>query len=254
MDMLEKEIISQDYSEAVHELQGLYDQLFYKELKENINKMVNQFQITRTIYEKESQNTIDTIKGYLNVLSEDFQKLDKKQTNMVQDINKWFQTLNQIIMNGLKEQANTLEGQFLQQSKQVELLHKALEEWQKQWNERFESQENYYLSVEKQRNRIESQLMVLREEQKKQVESFDNKLVSIEQGVNSSIGVSVDRLKVETDSLSQQLLETKDGSTQEIATLRSQLVKSNRFFKITLLGLIGTQTIMIGIGLVYFLK
>lgn len=224
------------------ELQVLYNQLFYDELKEKISIIIKELKLSRSAYNKETQNSLNTMSGFLNVGLEDLGKLlSQQQDAALKNINDWVIALNNVSTNGFKEQTALLETKFLQQTNLVETVHHALEEWREHLN-----------AYKNQMKGIEFRIGTIGAEIMKKEEALYSKLEFVEKERQLQFQNFADEQRKVAVSIQQMVKETKAQSNRQYTTIQSHLDKNKSTLKMSLYGLIGTQLLLIIMGAYYF--
>jgi hypothetical protein len=281
MKTLDKKRVDQEYTEAIQELQGLYDDLFYEELKEKIAEILVDLQKTRQNLDSELRKSGDSTRGFLSIVKEDLasqinskhkevvDEINLKKNDVLKEISQWLFSLNEMTTASFNEQSTVYTEQNKQVTEKVESIIHSFDSWKVHLNKRMG--ENVSLLgthigdlkdlLKNESNAILTDFDNKQRDLQNQVETFFNSTQSILRQMEESRVHDAEEFhqkeeltKKELEQFQQQLAEVNEQSKKRLDLLEKKLDEGTKFTKKLLYGLIGTQiAIIIAVGaLVYF--
>ncbi|WP_282154485.1 hypothetical protein [Cytobacillus gottheilii] len=268
MSVLDKEKVDLEYTEAIQELQSLYDDLFYEELKGKINEILLDFRDNQHNLEDKLKKSADASNGFLRVIQEDLEKhITQKHNDTLTNISNWIQQLNKFTNTRFDQQTLLVEEQMKQEQKGRESSIQAFDQWKDQLSKRLDkdiatiekhadnlveqvnaSKETLSGIVTSSQTEIKSRLQTIREDlihQIKQIEELT--LKELEQLQQKEIAT-----REEIEQLRQKIIDMNEQSESRIDTLSKNVEKKLDKNKTLLFSIVGTQVGVIILGLVAY--
>lgn len=131
MKVFEKRETERAYTEAMQELQKMYDELFYEDIKRGLAETAEQLRVLQEEIAREVQESKDQTNGVIGALREDFAeklKVEVKQlikaiaearTNTSQDMVVTLNHLNVLLQEGMGQRKEELSGRLQDLEKKV---------------------------------------------------------------------------------------------------------------------------------------
>ncbi|MGD7055220.1 hypothetical protein [Sutcliffiella horikoshii] len=251
MKLLEKEKDSQELTEAMEELQGMYDTLFYNEIKEKMTDIFTEIQIAQTTMERATKRSADSVNGYLHLVKEDLEtQVEEKHKEALSNISNWLHHLSQSMEEQYKKGSDLLVEQHQDLIHKVESYKTALESSKNE----LESKLNQFFHTTEQGR--DNTLNALRETK----ESLCSSLVDLQdnlRGIHEAIELNNQRneaqLSEEMEVVKNEIEELKEAFEGSIKSIEEKLDANAKTTKMLLYGVLGSQVVLIGLGVVgYF--
>jgi len=133
MKVTEQRNIEQEYKESIQELQNLYDDLFYDELKEKIEGLQNRLDLFRMDLETQMKKNSTSLNNILRVTKEDLENhISLKQRNTLEQIGNWLQNSDDHIDTKFEEHNQALLEQITKERNEFASFKLTLTEWMEQ--------------------------------------------------------------------------------------------------------------------------
>lgn len=245
MSTLDKEKVDEEYSEAIAELQSLYDGLFYDDIKAKVNEILQEIQGAHHALENETKKTVEETNGYLTIIKEDIEKaILHKHRDALSEISQWLHRLNGLVNAQLDKKSNAL-------LEKMNKDQKYFDDWKAQVNKQLEDQLRLAAQYKEQLvsqldKKGEDIVAIQKEEMKLEIKTIEGSLSLKYQQLEASS-------KKEVAELKQQLLEIKDQSEKGVFSLTDNIDARTNKLKGLLYGVFVTQILLIVMGIVLFL-
>ncbi|WP_404459761.1 hypothetical protein [Sutcliffiella horikoshii] len=251
MKLLEKEKESQELTEAMEELQDMYNTLFYNEIKEKMTDILVEVQISQTTFERATKRSADSVNGYLHLVKEDLEtQVEEKQKETLSNISNWLHHLSQSMEGQSKKGSDLLAEQHQHLLQEVESYKTVLEssknELDNKLNQLFQtteqSQENTLNALSETKESLFSSLVDLKDD-----------LRAIHEAIVLNNQRNVAQLSEEMDVVKNEIAELKKASETSIKNIEEKSDANAKTTKMLLYGVLVSQVVVIGVGVVgYF--
>ncbi|WP_404348142.1 hypothetical protein LG311_19705 [Sutcliffiella horikoshii] len=252
MKLLEKEKESQELTEAMEELQNMYNTLFYNEIKEKMTDIFAEVQISQTTFERATKRSADSVNGYLHLVKEDLEtQLEEKQKETLSNISNWLHHLSQLMEGQSKKGSDLLAEQQQHLLQEVESYKAVLEssknELDNKLNQLFQtteqSQENTLNALSETKESLFSSYVDLKDD-----------LRAIHEAIERNKQRNEAQLTAEMEVVKNEIEELKKASESRIKNMEEKSDKNAKTTKMLLYGVLGSQVVLIGWGVVgYFI-
>ncbi|KMJ59122.1 hypothetical protein AB685_08660 [Bacillus sp. LL01] len=252
MKLLEKEKESQELTEAMEELQDMYNTLFYNEIKEKMTDILTEVQIAQTTLERATKRSADSVNSYLHLIKEDLEtQVEEKQKETLSNISNWLHHLSQSVVVQSKKGSELLVEQHQHLLYKVESYNTALESSK---NELVSKLNQFIHTTEQGRENVLKALIETKESLSSSLIDIKDNLRAIHEGIELNNQRSEAKLLAGMEIVKNQIEELKKASESRIKNMEEKSHANAKTTKMLLYGVLGSQVVLIGLGVVgYFI-
>jgi hypothetical protein len=252
MKLLEEEKESQELTEAMEELQDIYDTLFYNELKEKMTEILTEVQMAQTTVERATKRSTDSFNGYLHLVKEDLEtQVEDKQKEALSNISNWLHLLSQSMEGQSKRSCDLLVEQHQHLLQTVESYKTAFESSKNELDNRLNQ---HYHTIEQSGENTLNALNETMESLSSSLNNVKDNLRAIHEGIDLTNQRNEAQLSAEMEVIRNQIEELKKASETSSKSMEEKLDANGKTTKTLLYGVLASQVVLIGVGvIVYFI-
>ena len=251
MKLLKKEKESQELTEAMEELQDMYNTLFYNDIKEKMTDILTEVQISQTTLERATKRSADSVNGYLHLVKEDLEtQAEEKQKETLSNISNWLHHLSQSMEGQSKKGSDLLVEQQQHVLQAVESLNIALKSSK---NELDSKLNQLFHTTEQGGDNTLNALSETKESLFSSLVDLKDNLRAIHEAIELNNQRNEAKLSAEMEVVKKEIEELKKASEIRIKSMEEKSDANAKTTKMLLYGVLGSQVVLIGLGVVgYF--